>query len=308
MYFRDTTTAEVHVKPYLKWAGGKSRLAGRIRSHLNTTDKPASMYVEPFCGALGVFLERAAQGEIESAILADANQQLIETHLAVQRNLDLLLEELDKLPWDETYTEHYYELRDRYNAIKDAAARRTAQGYRDGIERAALFIWLNKACFNGLHRVNKRGAFNVPVGKYKKPSRPTETELRAVSDALQCATLVRSDFRELPGLKSPLDLYGEPLGVDQVYFDPPYAPLTPTADFTAYTKGGFDYRCQMQLALMCAELADRGVRVVASNHDVPEVSGMYERLGFCIHRIEVQRSVGASGQTRKKVGEILAVR
>jgi DNA adenine methylase len=293
------------LKPYLKWAGGKARLAARIREELGG---PSSLYIEPFCGALSVFLERADQGEIGEAVLVDANQQLIETHLAVQRNLDLLLEQLDKLPWGEDYTEHYSGLRDRYNASKDEAQERSVRGYQRGLERAALFIWLNKACFNGLYRVNKQGAFNVPVGRYKRPSRPSEETLREVSRALQCATLLCADFRQVHGFAKLVDLYDAPMVADQVYLDPPYAPLSVTADFTAYTKGGFDYRCQMELALLAASVADRGARVVASNHDVPEVRGMYERLGFTVHAIEVQRSVGASAGTRKKVGELLAVR
>lgn len=280
------------MKPYLKWAGGKARLATRIREEFGGACE--GVYIEPFCGALAVFLDRVENCEINSALLADANERLIETHRAVQQTIDDVLYEVEKLPWGDDWKDHYATNRARFN---ETPAR--IVGDDTTPEHAALFIWINKTCFNGLYRVNRSGKFNVPAGSYKRPSRPAEADLRAVSQALQCAELVCMDY----------DLAFAIHGGDmQYYLDPPYAPLSATADFTAYTKGGFDYRHQMKLALNAADAADQGAKVIASNHDVPEVRGMYERLGFRIHALQVQRSVGASSDTRKKVGEILAVR
>jgi DNA adenine methylase len=141
------------MKPVLKWAGGKARLAPQISVAFG--EKCRGRYFEPFIGSGAVFLHRRAAGEVEDAVLADANGKLAAVHIVVRDHLDLLLEALDRMPKDD-YRDRYYEMRESYN-----------RGPHQGPEHAARFIWLNRAGFNGLYRENKRGDFNVPVGRYK---------------------------------------------------------------------------------------------------------------------------------------------
>ncbi|MFT6234219.1 MAG: DNA adenine methylase [Myxococcota bacterium] len=274
------------MKPILKWAGGKARLAPTISEAFRTKCK--GTYYEPFIGSAAVYLHRKTAGEVSTAVLADINPKLVHVHCAIRDCLDDVLEELSKLP-REGFEAHYYGVREQFNV-----------GPYEGALHAARFIWLNRACFNGLYRENKKGFFNVPVGRYKKVSLPPVAAFRAVSEALQDAEIRVADFREIVALAGPND---------QVYCDPPYVPLTATANFTGYAKGAFADAEQRALAYLARKAALSGALVVLSNHDTPYVvDDLYtKKAGFKhVARPRVARAISRAAAGRVKVGEVIA--
>jgi DNA adenine methylase len=187
----------------------------------------------------------------------------------------------------------YFTRRDRFNALK---AKRS-----ESVELAALFIFLNKTCFNGLYRVNSRGEFNVAHGEYKNPRICDEDNLRAVSEKLRCVTVVCRDYREARDFLDAKTF---------AYFDPPYRPLSATANFTAYAPGGFDDHAQAELARLIDEMTDRGTRIVASNSDPGNVDArddFFDRLyaKHTIVRVSAQRMINCDASRRGKVNELL---
>jgi DNA adenine methylase len=275
------------MKPLLKWAGGKARLAHQISSAF-CGERCKGRYFEPFVGSSAVFLHRKAAGEIGEAVLADANPKLVSVHVEVRDRLDDVLEALERMPRDD-YRERYYEMREAYNA-----------GPHGGPDHAARFIWLNRAGFNGLYRENRKGDFNVPVGRYKKLSIPSEEHFRAVSELLQDTEIRAGSFEEVMCDAGP---------DDQVYCDPPYVPLNATAAFTAYCKSPFGLREQQRLALEAMQAAFRGAQVVLSNHDLPLVRNeLYpESCGFQhVARPAVKRAISRKVTSRKAIQEVIA--
>ena len=270
--------------PLLKWAGGKAALSPVIRTHFSPC---TGRYIEPFVGGGAVFFDRASQEEVQSAILADNNERLIAFYQHIQAHPDDVLEETSKFTWGESWKEDYKKNRDEFNKNRLNSPR-----------SAALFYWMNHACFNGLYRVNQSGEFNVPVGSYARLSPPDEETIHQASQLLQRTILRCTDFYSL------LCTHLEP--EDQVYADPPYVPNVENG-FTAYAKTGFSEQDQTRLARILDEKARTSVRVVASNHDVPFVRELYGKLGFTLFPVQGRRSVGAKGSTRKKVGELLLV-
>jgi DNA adenine methylase len=274
------------MKPVLKWAGGKARLAPRICAAF--TGPCAGVYLEPFAGAAAVALYRLQRNEISHAVLTDVNAKLIAVHQAIRDHVDLVLEALDALP-DDDWRERYYEVRAAFNA-----------GPFKGPEHAARFLWLNRAGFNGLYRENKKGQFNVPIGRYKRVSLPSEDHFLAMSELLQGVELKATDFR------SALKRAGRG---DQVYCDPPYVPLSATANFTAYCKAPFGLNEQIALADSAREAAVRGAEVVLSNHDVPLVRDRIYKVddGFrYVGTPRVARAISRKGSNRKAVSEVIA--
>ena len=274
------------MKPILKWAGGKARLAPSISEAFAEPCK--GTYIEPFIGSGAVYLYRHANDEVGDAVLADINPKLIGVHVAIRDAVDDVLGELSRMP-REGYEAHYYGIRDAFN-----------EGPYTGPAHAARFIWLNRACFNGLYRENRKGFFNVPVGRYKRVSLPPPDAFRAVSAALQGVELVIADFREVVGRAGK---------GDQVYCDPPYVPLTATANFTGYAKGDFADDEQRALAYLARRAAVKGATVVLSNHDTPYVvDDLYKvDAGFeHVSRPRVSRAISRAGSSRKGVGEVIA--
>ncbi|MFK7931050.1 MAG: DNA adenine methylase [Myxococcota bacterium] len=274
------------MRPLLKWAGGKARLAQSIGEAFQ--DPCKGVYYEPFCGAGSVFLYRRSKGQIDGAVLSDINPKLVAVHTAVRDTLDLLLEELDRLP-QEDWRERYYEVRESYN-----------EGPHEGPAHAARFIWLNRAGFNGLYRENRKGGFNVPIGRYDRLSFPEESHFRQVSELLQGVEIRTSTFE--PILKRARK-------GDQVYCDPPYVPLSTTASFVGYHKSAFNQTHQLALAREAQRAAHEGAVVVLSNHDLPVVrTEIYPKdAGFVyVARPEVSRSISRKGAGRQRVGEVIA--
>lgn len=278
--------ARKEAKPLLKWAGGKSRLASQICDAFDSGCE--GTFFEPFVGSAAVYLYRQSQGRVAEAVLSDVNPKLVALHRAVRDRVDDLLDELERLG-TEDYRERYYDIRTAFN-----------EGPHEGPAHAARFIWLNRAGFNGLYRENKKGQFNVPVGRYKRLSIPSEEDFRRVSELLQPAELRVGGFEEI------MKAAGRR---DQVYCDPPYVPLNATAAFTSYAGGGFGLDAQQALAHAAMKAAFRGAQVVLSNHDLPLVRNeLYkESCGFRhVARPMVGRAISRKVKSRKKIKEVIA--
>lgn len=272
------------MKPVMKWAGGKSRLAEQIAQVFEAPCE--GTFYEPFVGSGAVYLYMRATDRVRRAVLSDANPKLVSVHRAVRDDVEGLITALKDLP-TEDWRERYYEVRERYN-----------EGPFDGTEHAARFLWLNRAGYNGLYRENRKGEFNVPVGRYSALRLPDEDHFRAVSALLQDAELRCADFAET------IELAGEG---DHVYCDPPYVPLSETACFTGYCSKRFDLEEQKALALVARKAAFKGALVVLSNHDLPVVRNeIYPaESGFRhVARPRVARAI--SRGRRGRVAEVIA--
>lgn len=268
-------------RPFLKWAGGKQQLLEPILARL---PKYIDTYYEPFLGGGAAFFALAAEGRFKDAVLSDANYELIETYCAVADEVELLIRLLSR--YRSTEGEYY-------------ARRESRPSTR--VERAARFIYLNKCCFNGLYRVNRRGEFNVPWCRRENVTIFDAENLRACSAALRRAELHHCDFDVRHGSAS--RAYYEGQG-DAFYFDPPYLPVSATADFTGYTAEGFSYADHVRLAAHAQSLWRRGAHVLISGSDTPATCQAYMRLGF-FERVPARRRVAASSASRKDVYELL---
>jgi len=275
------------LKPILKWAGGKARLAPQIAHAFDA--RCDGVYYEPFVGSAAVFLYLKSQGLVGRSVLSDANGKLVEVHKAVRDQVDDVLEALTRLP-GEDWRERYYDVREAYN-----------DGPWRGPDHAARFLWLNRAGFNGLYRENRSGRFNVPVGRYARLSFPSEERFRGVSELLQDTEIVCGDFEEI------LERAREG---DHVYCDPPYVPLSETACFVGYCSAPFGIKEQQALALRARKAAFRGARVVLSNHDLPVVRNeLYPTSrGFRhVAKPRVARAISRKSAARKAVAEVIAM-
>lgn len=260
-------------KPFLKWAGGKAKLADQICALL---PEKIESYYEPFLGGGAVFFRLASQGRIKKAILSDLNSELILTYHAVQQCPKELIEILSRL---KNHPAVFEEIK---NCDPSCSK-----------EFAARMIYLNKTCYNGLYRVNSEGKFNVPFGRYANPNIcDAETIMRA-SDLLQCATLVHSPFDT-----SHADCSSD----HAVYLDPPYLPVAKDS-FVGYTKTGFGFPDHLKLASLAHSLNERGVPFVLSNCDTDVARTLY--TGLEIRTVTARRSVGQNAASRVRVGEIL---
>ncbi|MCO4743323.1 MAG: Dam family site-specific DNA-(adenine-N6)-methyltransferase [Proteobacteria bacterium] len=274
------------MRPILKWAGGKARLASQITEAFG--EPCTGTYYEPFIGGASVFLHRKAKGQIGDAVLSDVNEKLIELYKAIRDDVDGVLTELMRMP-REDWRERYYEVRTAFN-----------EGPWEGPRHAARFIWLNRAGFNGLYRENRKGEFNVPVGRYAKVGIPSPAQFRDIAQLLQGVDLRVASFEQV---------IEEASRGDQVYCDPPYVPLSATASFTAYCKSPFGFDAQVALADASRTAALRGATVVLSNHDLPLVrERIYPQAnGFTVvARPAVTRAISRKKESRGRVFEVIA--
>lgn len=260
--------------PFLKWAGGKRKLISQYEPFFPSR---IARYFEPFLGGGAVFFHLAPK----TAFLSDSNDALVALYRVVKDDVDRLIAKLKEHKNEEAY---YYRVR----ALSPDTL--------SPVERAARFVYLNKTCYNGLYRVNSKNEFNVPFGKYKKPRICDEERLRSASALLANATLTVSDFADAvePAKKG-----------DFVYFDPPYAPLTKTANFTSYTDKGFGEEEQVRLAETVARLAKKNVSVMVSNSDTPRIRDLYR--AFRIVEVQAARAINSKGNGRGKVTELLVI-
>lgn len=291
------TQPQPSAAPFLRWVGGKRKLAATLLEHI--TVPKGCRYHEPFLGGGAVFFALYNRGDLgtykQEPHLADSNEELVITWNEVQRNLKAVLETLDAwarlcLEDNDGCERTYYHARSLVPATLEPPV------------RAARFILLNRLCFNGIYRVNSKGAFNVPLGKFAKPhtieSLVGAAALYAASTALNKAgaRIMHRPFQAV--------LEDARVG-DVVYFDPPYAPLSATSDFVAYTKDGFDGNAQIALRNVAFTLRARGVRVFISNSDVPLINGLYaDRSLWNVHRLMASRAVNSDTAKRGKIAEL----
>ena len=265
-------------RPFLKWAGGKTQL---IEPLLGYAPPAFGRYCEPFAGSGALFFRLYRDGRLRGARLSDSSAELIDAYAAVRDRAEEVIALLARYPHRQ---EFYYGLR----AVDPAAL--------DLPARAARMIYLNKTGFNGLYRVNRQGRFNVPFGRNKSPRYCDPDNLRAVSAALQGVDILCAPFETVLEWARPGDL---------VYFDPPYAPLSPTAGFTAYQAHGFSPADQARLRDVCAELARRGVYVMLSNSDTELIRSLYESAPFVLHRVQATRAINSDASRRGKITELI---
>lgn len=256
----------------MKWAGGKGQTLPELLSRMPSQ---FGRYFEPFLGGGALFFA-SSPGE---AFLSDRNPLLINAYAVVRDHVGELVQSLSRHSPDK---EHYYVMR------------RADPGSLSGVERASWFIYLNRTCYNGLWRVNSRGRFNVPFGRYKSPRIVDEENLIRGSRALRATTIAYADFEEA------LERAEEG---DFVYLDPPYHPVSETAGFTTYVEGGFDLSEQARLAGVFRKLSDAGVLAMLSNSDTEEVRRLYS--GFRIETVQAKRPINCRGDRRGAISELI---
>lgn len=308
MTHSQSSSTQSVAKPFLKWAGGKTQLLAQFAQHYPAalTEGHIRRYVEPFVGSGAVFWEIVQRFDIAEVYLSDINVELILVYRVVQQAPEELIEQLAEhhahyYELDEEERKRYfYEIRDRYNEQRFDFD--YAQFNAGWVQRAAYMIFLNKTCFNGLYRVNAKGKFNVPFGRYKKPAILDAPNLRRISQLLQKAELRVAPFTECASVVD-----------DQtfVYFDPPYRPISTTSSFTSYAKDKFDDDDQRALAAFFRKLdAQCGAKLMLSNSDPTNENpddDFFETLyaGFQIHRVFANRMINSKAERRGKITELL---
>lgn len=264
-------------RPFLKWVGGKTQLLEQLQPLLPSTFR---RYFEPFVGGAAMFFDLRAKDRLNAEVhLSDVNAELIDAYAAIRDSVDDVIAVLRGHKYE---SDHYYEVRGRDRSKLSR------------VESAARTIFLNKTGYNGLYRVNRSGQFNVPFGRFTNPAFCDVENLRACSRALRGVEITATDFESV--------LEHARKG-DFVYFDPPYVPLSPTSDFTAYIPGGFGEGEQRKLAKVFGKLARRGVYAMLSNSDTPFVRELYK--DFDVDTVYAARSVNSNAARRGKLPEVI---
>jgi DNA adenine methylase len=270
--------ADTQAAPVIKWVGGKSKLLPELLARM---PERFSRYYEPFAGGAALFFRVSP----ERGVLADYNPDLINLYTVLGRDVSSVIKRLAY--HREHHSEsHYYAVRERWNDREVAWA--TA-------DRAATFIYLNKTCFNGLWRVNRAGAFNVPIGRYTDPPICVPDTLRAAHTVLARTELRNCDYRTA---------VEDAKRGDFIYFDPPYDPVTTTSNFTSYTNQTFGPEQQQELADTARKLVAKGCKVMLSNSDTPYIRQIYK--GFTVDRVMVSRAINSNAAKRGEVAEVIA--
>ena len=272
-----TSTETRNIRPFLKWAGNKYRIIDRIKQLLPS----GSRLIEPFTGSGAVFLNT----EFERYVLNDNNPDLINLYRHIKQE-GMSFVRYCKRYFSGIYNnpESYYQLRDRFNLSTNAR------------QKAALFVYLNRHGYNGLCRYNAKGGYNVPFGRYQRPYFP-QKEMLAFYQKAQRAELVTGSFE---------DSFANSREGDVIYCDPPYVPLSDSANFTSYSAGGFDLNKQTQLAQLAIATAKRGIPVLISNHHTRFTEQAYQ-AATQRQIFKVQRYISCNGGKRENAGEVLAL-
>lgn len=286
-------------KPFLKWAGGKTQLLNDIESKFPYKKNDVFSFVEPFVGSGAVlFWVLNNFPNLKSAIINDINEELTNSYQTVKSNVNNLILILKRYE-DEYYSlseqledkkEYYYDKRELFNTRKS-----------DQTTQTALFIFLNRTCFNGLYRVNKKNKFNVPIGSYKKPMICDESNLLAVSELLQKVEILSGDFERTAKHAVENSLF---------YFDPPYKPLSETSSFNSYAKDQFNDSEQIRLKEFCDKLDYLNCNWILSNSDVKGKNpndNFFDDLfsNYQINRVMAKRSINANPNKRGQLTELL---
>ena len=284
------------IKPFLKWAGGKSQLLGAIRGKY-----PAEVerYCEPFVGGGAVLLDVLANFQPKEVLINDINPELINTYIQIRDNVDTmiaLLSDMQNIFWsmnNDQRKKYFYSKRERFNElIKQSIATE---------EKAALFIFLNKTCFNGLYRVNGKGLYNVPMGAYKALLICDTENINLISQLLQGTIIRCGDYTGCADFINKNTF---------VYIDPPYRPLNMTSSFTSYTNVVFGDEQQIQLGKFIENISQKGARIVASNSDPKNIDAndnFFDEIYkmFYIDRIAAARMINSNAQKRGHISELL---
>ena len=262
--------------PIVKWVGGKRQLMFEL---LKNMPENYNRYFEPFIGGGALFFEL----QPDNAYISDLNEELINLYKVVRDNVEELITDLQK---HDISKEYFIEIRniDRTEEYKNWS----------NVKKASRFIYLNRTCFNGMYRVNSKGEFNAPFGRYKNPRILDENNLINCSNLLQRTEIRHADFSEI--------LKKVKKG-DFVYFDPPYVPLSETSSFTSYTKDGFDLDMHFKLRDVCDELDSMGIKFLLSNSDTKLVNELYEN--YNIKKVFASRQINANADGRGKITEVL---
>ncbi len=270
-------------KPFIKWVGGKR---GLLEQLLPLFPKKFNNYYEPFIGGGAVFFELYSKNLLlNKTIISDINSELITTYNVVKNNPNKLIEKLNEYKQNHT-KEFYYQIRE--------LDRKEEFANLSDIEKAARFIYLNKTCFNGLYRVNKKGFFNTPIGSYKNPNIVDSETILNASCALQNVTILNQSFEKV--------LNSAKKG-DFIYFDPPYYPLNKTSNFTSYDSNCFLEEEQIKLFKVFKKLDKKGCFVALSNSDTSFIKELYKE--YDINIVNANRFINSKSNGRGKISEVL---
>ena len=290
------------IKPFVKWAGGKGSLLNQLEKFypLELQNGKIDCYIEPFVGGGAVLIDILQSYKVKEVYAFDINLELINSYNVIKNHVDELIANLKLLEREylcmekENRKEYFYKIRKNYNVHKLAKDEMSVQ-------KAVEFIFLNRTCFNGLYRVNKKGDFNVPMGNYKNPTICDEENLRALSNLIKNVNFQYGDYRTSEKYIKKNTF---------VYFDPPYRPLNVTSGFTSYTKEDFDDENQKELALYYRKLNKNNVKVMLSNSNpknTNEDDFFFENIykGFNINKVYAKRMINANSKGRGEISELL---
>ena len=270
-------------KPFVKWAGGKRQLIPILNQNL---PESFGTYYEPFLGGGALLFHILTDKNGQKCSISDLNSDLVLAYTTIRDRIDSLIASLKnhEKNYQKNSESYYYSIRE--------------SNPRSAIEKTSRLIFLNRTCFNGLYRVNSKGKFNVPLGKYSNPNIVNEENLHAVSNILQSSriSIKCRDFEAV--------LRDAKKG-DLIYFDPPYQPVSATANFTSYTNKDFTYDDLTRLAELCLKLDSRGCNVLLSNSDSKEVADIFATNPWKITRIEANRSINSNSKKRTGHFELL---
>lgn len=290
-----------HAKPFLKWVGGKKQLIDEIRQYYPFEIKDIIKYAEPFVGGGAVLFDILNRYNLEQIYISDINKSLITTYKCIKNNVDDLIESLNNIEMsylsldDKERKIYFNNKRDRFNCLK------LDNNDIRNVEIASLMIFLNKTCFNGLYRENKKGLFNVPIGSYKNPLICDSSNLKCVSNKLKNVSIMYGDYKNC---KNFID------NKTFVYFDPPYRPLTNTSSFKSYTNKEFNDEKQIELSKFIYDLDKKGAKILASNSDpknINENDNFFDNIysNYNIKRVYANRMINSKGNSRGKIKELL---
>lgn len=297
---RNTSLEKGNARPFVKWAGGKGQLVEVLKANLpDGIGTTITKYAEPFVGGGALLFALLNEYSFDEVYINDNNKELINAFTVIKSDCESLIHELEILQAEyeildvDAQQTYYYKQREKFN--------KTILNEENALTKAALFIFLNKTCFNGLYRVNKAGKFNVPAGKYKNPLICDRENILQISQRLQNVVMRSCDYQDVENFADENTL---------VYFDPPYRPLNITSAFTSYTEDQFNDKNQIELANCYKRLSDNGVKVLLSNSDPHNVNfedNFFDDLyaEFDIQRITAVRSINSKAEKRGNVTELL---
>ena len=270
-------------KPFVKWAGGKRQLIPTLNQNL---PESFGTYFEPFLGGGALLFHMLTERNGQKCSISDLNSDLVLAYTTIRDRVDSLISSLKthERNYQKDSKSYYYSIREN--------------NPRSQIEKTSRLLFMNRTCFNGLYRVNSKGKFNVPLGKYTNPNIVNEENLRSVSSILQ-ASRVSIKCRDFGAV-----LRDAKKG-DLVYFDPPYQPVSTTANFTSYTNKSFSYDDLSRLAELCQNLDEKGCKVLLSNSNSKEVSDMFSKKPWKISKIRANRSINSDSKKRTGHFELL---